>query len=223
MQPSRSRAVPEAVSELTTARLSVYLRCLDALERAGAQSVSSRMLAEQCHLNAALIRKDLANFGAFGVRGVGYRVEDLKRHLREILGLGRSHRVVIVGAGHLGFALADYPGFRDGGFEVVAMFDVAPAKVGQRSRSGVEVQSLQDLRGLVASGQVDIAVVTVPRDAAPLVIDLLADLGVRAILNFAPGTVQVPGHVKLTNVDLGVLLESLSFFLSQNTHAETHE
>ena len=113
----------ELVSELTTNRLSVYLRCLNTLDAAGVKTVSSQMLAEQFHLNAAQIRKDLAYFGEFGVRGVGYYVKDLKRHLRQILGLDRKVRVAIMGAGNLGLALADYPGFRQEGFEIVALFD----------------------------------------------------------------------------------------------------
>jgi redox-sensing transcriptional repressor len=113
----------DQVSELTTNRLSVYLRCLNLLEGAGVRTISSQSLAEQFHLNAAQIRKDLANFGEFGVRGVGYYVRDLKRHLRKILGLDRKLRVAIVGAGNLGLALADYPGFRQEGFEISALFD----------------------------------------------------------------------------------------------------
>ena len=113
----------DQVSELTTNRLSVYLRCLSALEDAGVRTISSQSLAEQFHLNAAQIRKDLAYFGEFGVRGVGYYVRDLKRHLRQILGLDRKLRVAIMGAGNLGLALADYPGFRQEGFEITALFD----------------------------------------------------------------------------------------------------
>src|SRR5262245_39286606 len=108
----------DQVSELTTNRLSVYLRCLNTLEDAGVKTISSQALAEQFHLNAAQIRKDLAYFGEFGVRGVGYYVRDLKRHLRQILGLDRKLRVAIMGAGNLGLALADYPGFRQEGFEI---------------------------------------------------------------------------------------------------------
>ena len=111
------------MSELTTNRLSVYLRCLNALDDAGVRTISSQALAEQFRLNAAQIRKDLAYFGEFGVRGVGYYVRDLKRHLRQILGLDRKLRVAIIGAGNLGLALADYPGFRQEGFEICALFD----------------------------------------------------------------------------------------------------
>ena len=126
--PNKRKAAAEQVSELTTNRLSVYLRCLTQLESAGVETISSQALAEQFHLNAAQIRKDLAYFGEFGVRGVGYYVKDLKLHLRQILGLDRKLRVAVLGAGNLGLALADYPGFRREGFEIVALFDVADAE-----------------------------------------------------------------------------------------------
>ena len=113
----------DPVSELTTNRLSVYLRCLNALDATGVRTVSSQALAEQFHLNAAQIRKDLAYFGEFGVRGVGYYVKELRRHLRQILGLDGRVPIAIMGAGNLGMALADYPGFREEGFEIAALFD----------------------------------------------------------------------------------------------------
>src|ERR1051325_5852626 len=150
--PSRLKAdrqSAEPVSELTTNRLSVYLRCLNTLEEAGVRTISSQALAEQFRLNAAQIRKDLAYFGEFGVRGVGYYVRDLKRHLRQILGLDRKLRVAIIGAGNLGLALADYPGFRQEGFEISALCDTLNAKVGQQSRAGVPIHDIQDLKKIV--------------------------------------------------------------------------
>ena len=147
--PNKRKPATEPVSELTTNRLSVYLRCLNQLESAGVETISSQALAEQFHLNAAQIRKDLAYFGEFGVRGVGYYVKDLKRHLRQILGLDRKLRVAVMGAGNLGLALADYPGFRREGFEIVAMFDVADAKIGDESRSGVPIHDLKELKKVV--------------------------------------------------------------------------
>ena len=120
---NKPRPAGDQVSELTAGRLSVYLRCLNTLDAAGVKTISSKALAEQFHLNAAQIRKDLAYFGEFGVRGVGYYVKELKRHLRMILGLDRTVRVAILGAGNLGLALADYPGFRQEGFAIVALFD----------------------------------------------------------------------------------------------------
>ncbi|HEY1911523.1 MAG TPA: redox-sensing transcriptional repressor Rex, partial [Vicinamibacterales bacterium] len=148
----------DQVSELTTNRLSVYLRCLNTLEAVGARTISSQALAEQFHLNAAQIRKDLAYFGEFGVRGVGYYVRDLKRHIRQILGLDRKLRVAIIGAGNLGLALADYPGFRQEGFEIAALFDALQDKVGQLSRSGVLIHDIQNLKRVAKKESIRIAV-----------------------------------------------------------------
>lgn len=205
----------EPISELTTARLSVYLRSLDALEAAGVNTISSKDLAEQFHLNAAQIRKDLAYFGEFGVRGVGYYVKDLRRHLREILGLNRQIKVVIMGAGNLGLALADYPGFRHDGFEIVALFDVSQDKIGMFTRGGVLVRNAKELDRVISREQVEIAVIAVPAAAAQNVVDLVVQAGVKAILNFSPGTLRVPKGTKLKNVDLTVSLETLSFFLAR--------
>jgi redox-sensing transcriptional repressor len=212
---NKPRASGDQVSDLTAGRLSVYLRCLNALDAAGVKTISSKALADQFHLNAAQIRKDLAYFGEFGVRGVGYYVKELKRHLRAILGLDRTVRVVIVGAGNLGLALSDYPGFRQEGFEIVALFDAEWSKVGRRSRAGVLIYDTADFRRLVKREQVDIAVIAVPAEAAQSVVSMAVQGGVRAILNFSPGSIKVPPGVKLKNVDLTVSLESLSFFLAR--------
>ncbi len=205
----------DQVSELTTNRLSVYLRCLNTLEDAGVKAISSQALAEQFHLNAAQIRKDLAYFGEFGVRGVGYYVRDLKRHLRQILGLDRNLRIAIVGAGNLGLALADYPGFRQEGFEIVALFDTLSAKVGQQSRGGVPIHAVADLRKIARRDDISIAVIAVPATSAQLVVNQVVASGIKAVLNFSPGTLDVPPGVKLKSVDLTVSLESLSFFLAR--------
>ena len=165
---SPSRQSNEPVSELTTARLSVYLRSLEALEAAGVNTISSKDLADQFNLNAAQIRKDLAYFGEFGVRGVGYYVKDLRRHIREILGLNRQIKVIIMGAGNLGLALADYPGFRHDGFEIVALFDTAREKVGQYSRGGVVIRSMKDLERVVEREKVEIAAIAVPAERGPV-------------------------------------------------------
>src|SRR6202008_4278064 len=148
-RPNKRRQAPDQVSELTTNRLSIYLRCLNELDAIGVQTISSQALAEQFHLNAAQIRKDLAYFGEFGVLGVGYYVKELRRHLRQILGIDKSVRVAIMGAGNLGLALADYPGFRVEGFEIAALFDTMRDKIGQRSRSGVPIYDMRDLRSIV--------------------------------------------------------------------------
>ena len=209
-----TRAGTESVSELTTNRLSVYLRALTELEAAGVKTVSSQALAEQFHLNAAQIRKDLAYFGEFGVRGVGYYVNDLKRHLRQILGLDRMLGVAIIGAGNLGLALADYPGFVQEGFEIHSLFDNAPGKIGQKSKSGIPVHDIQELKKSVRRDAISIAVLAVPASAAQKVADQVVAAGIKAILSFSPGGLIVPPDVKVKAVDLTVSLESLSFYLA---------
>jgi redox-sensing transcriptional repressor len=212
---NKRRQAPEQVSELTTNRLSVYLRCLNELESAGVQTISSQALAERFHLNAAQIRKDLAYFGEFGVRGVGYYVTELRRHLRQILGLDRRLRVAIMGAGNLGLALADYPGFRQEGFEIAALFDAANEKIGHQSRGGVPIFDIKDLKRIVRRERLDIAVIAVPAPQAQPVVDQVVVAGIKAILNFSPGALKAPEDVKLKSVDLTVSLESLSFYLAQ--------
>ncbi|MBM3772688.1 MAG: redox-sensing transcriptional repressor Rex [Acidimicrobiia bacterium] len=218
---ARPRQTPEQVSELTTNRLSVYLRCLNELEDHGVRTVSSQALAEQFHLNAAQIRKDLAYFGEFGVRGVGYYVRDLRRHLRQILGLDQKLRVAIMGAGNLGLALADYPGFRQEGFDIIALFDNEPNKIGLHSRSGVPICDIAELKRRARRDGISIAVLAVPAQAAQRVADLVVASGVKAILNFSPGALQVPTDVKVKGVDLTVSLESLSFYLARGESGDT--
>jgi redox-sensing transcriptional repressor len=217
---SPAKQSADQVSELTTNRLSVYLRCLNVLEEASVRTISSQALADQFHLNAAQIRKDLAYFGEFGVRGVGYYVRDLKRHLRQILGLDRKLRVAIIGAGNLGLALADYQGFRQEGFEISALFDTLKEKVGQQSRSGVPIHDIADLKKVSKRDGIRIGVIAVPAPYAQHVLGLVVAAGIKAVLNFSPGALQVPPDVKLKSVDLTVSLESLSFVLAQGDGEE---
>jgi redox-sensing transcriptional repressor len=217
---NKRKHTPDQVSDLTINRLSVYLRCLNELDAAGVQTISSQTLADQFRLNAAQIRKDLAYFGEFGVRGVGYYVKELRQHLRQILGLDRRLRVVIMGAGNLGLALADYPGFRQEGFEIAALFDAANEKIGHESRGGVPIHDIKDLKRLARKERLDIAVIAVPAPHAQPVVDLVVAAGIKAILNFSPGALKVPGEVKLKSVDLTVSLESLSFYLAQGETGE---
>jgi redox-sensing transcriptional repressor len=204
----------EKISELTTNRLSIYLRCLNELASNSVETISSQAMADQFNLNSAQIRKDLAYFGEFGVRGVGYYVEDLRRHLIKILGLSERRRVAIVGLGNLGMALANYQGFNQNSFEIVALFDADPAKVGMRTRGGLTVQSAQNIGEVIASENIEIVIIAVPAAAAEKVLDQVTEAGVRAVLNFAPVHLNPKPGVKVKNVDLTISLESLSYFLA---------
>lgn len=203
----------ESVSEFTASRLSVYRRCLEALESERVRHATSKALARRFALNSAQIRKDLATFGEFGVRGVGYEVSALKNHLTSLLGLDSVRRVGIVGAGHLGQALADYGGFRRGGFAIRALFDNDPGKIGMDTRSGVRVYDIGRLTEIVASEGIVIGIVTVPAPAAADAAGRCVEAGLKAILNFAPVRLNAPAPVRLKNVDLAMNLETLSFYI----------
>lgn len=203
----------EPISDLTTGRLSVYLRCLTLLESLGEKTVSSHELAERFHLNSAQIRKDLACFGEFGTRGVGYHVSRLKQQLVETLGLDRTRNILIVGAGNLGLALSDYSGFSTNGFRIIALADSDPAKVGKPSRNGIPIIAFDDIARIVKSSAVEIGIIAVPGDAAQRVLDALVDAGIHAVLNFAPVQLRLRPGVKVRSVDLRINLESLSFHL----------
>lgn len=206
----------EKISELTTSRLSVYLRCLNTLAAAGIKTISSRALAEQFNLNSAQIRKDLGYFGEFGLRGVGYFVEELRQHITKILGLDTAHRVGIVGAGNLGTALANYNGFRESNFEVVALFDNDKAKIGRRvGHAEIMVYDVRKVERVVREKAIDVAVIAVPARAAQTVLNQLMAAGIKAVLNFAPASLRARRGVKLKTVDLTISLESLSYFLAR--------
>ena len=204
----------EKISELTTNRLSVYLRCLNELAAQGAKTVSSDGLAKKFHLNSAQIRKDLAYFGEFGVRGVGYYIDDLRKHLTKILGLDKKHCVGIIGAGRLGTALADYYGFAQSNFTVAALFDADPKKIGQKV-SEVEIFDIKSFAETARKYKIDVAVIAVPAEFAQEVLEQVTSSGIKAVMNFAPMPLRVKGDVKIKNVDLTISLESLSYFLAK--------
>jgi redox-sensing transcriptional repressor len=202
------------VPEMTIRRLSVYTRCLLQLEEDGVQTVSSQDLAERFNLNSAQVRKDLAYFGEFGVRGIGYYVAALKTELQRILGLDRQWPVVLVGFGNLGSALFHYKGFARQGFRIAAIVDEDPAKVA-REIDAVPVVSSREMAAEIAARSIQIAIVAVPPDAAQPVADRLVEAGIKAILNFAPTRLKVPRDVRLKHVDLSIELETLSFYLAK--------
>ena len=203
----------EKISELTTNRLSVYLRCLRELAAEDTKTVSSDGLAKRFHLNSAQIRKDLAYFGEFGVRGVGYKVETLRDHLTKILGLDKEQRLAIIGAGRLGTALTDYYGFTQSNFAVVALFDADAAKIGQKVND-VEIFDIKNFAEVAKKVRIDAAVIAVPAEFAQNVLEQIADAGIKAVMNFAPVPLKTKGDIKLKTVDLTISLESLSYFLA---------
>lgn len=198
------------IPEATIIRLSVYSRHLTEVDRKGIITTSSGDIAEGVGVSPAQVRKDLAYFGEFGTRGVGYNVKDLRQHILRILGLSVDWSVSLVGAGHLGLALSTYKGFRERGFIITSVFDADPKKVGNMI-GDVEVMPIEKLVEVAKQNRTQIGIVTVPAAAAQEIADQLIKAGVQAILNFAPVVLNVPPEIELRNVDLTVNLEVLTF------------
>jgi redox-sensing transcriptional repressor len=213
MAPRPGYRLPK-IPEMTIRRLSVYTRCLLQLEEDGVRTVSSQELADRFNLNSAQVRKDLAHFGEFGVRGIGYYVSTLKAELKRILGLGREWPVALVGFGNLGSALFHYKGFARQGFRIAAIFDDDPAKIG-RDVEAVPVFGTPDMARVIRERGVQIAIVAVPVEGAQAVTDQLVAAGIKAVLNFAPTRLKVARDVRLKNVDLSIELETFSFYLAR--------
>jgi redox-sensing transcriptional repressor len=206
--PRRRPKPPES----TIRRLSLYLRALEGLSEEGEATASSELLAGRVGTTAAQVRKDLSHFGSFGKRGLGYEVGPLQARLEEILGLRRGWPVVLVGAGRIGSALFEYPHFGARGFEIVAILDRDPAKVGRRWGQ-VEISSIHELGSVVHEKEVELAILTVPRDGAQEVAEALVSAGVRGILNFAPLQLRLPPEIEVNDVNLALEMEALSFAL----------
>jgi redox-sensing transcriptional repressor len=206
------------VAEIPTAaisRLVTYLRILEQLELQDVSRTSSTDLAERAGVTAFQVRKDLAYFGRFGTRGMGYTVPILKRELVRVLGLNRTWNVVIVGVGRLGQAIANYPGASDYQFQYVGLFDVNPDLIGTQVR-GLTVQHLDTLRDFTQTQTVDMGFLAVPPDRAQDAAQSLADADVKGILNFAPTviqprTIERPGHTDLSDEWRGVIVENVDF------------
>jgi redox-sensing transcriptional repressor len=201
------------IAESTVRRLSLYLRFLEQFATQGHTTVSSAELARRGGTTSAQVRKDLSFFGSFGKRGLGYSVPELAAKIRDILGLERTYRVVLVGAGRIGSALAQYPGFRQRGFNVTAIYDTDPKKVGGRW-NGLVVRDVSHLDTDLKRDPSDIAIVVTPAEAAQEVADRLVRAGVKAILNFAPVQLSVPSDVAVKSVNMALELETLSFALA---------
>jgi redox-sensing transcriptional repressor len=203
------------IPEATVMRLSVYSRFLHQLLDEGVNTASSEAIAQGVGVSSAQVRKDLAYFGEFGTRGVGYRVDELYGHLKSILGLDHDWNIILVGAGKLGSALALYQGFAERGFHVSTIVDNDKKIVGNKLGM-VTVEPIEVMTQRVKEKDIKVGVLTVPASAAQNVTDLLVEAGIKAILNFSPRVLKVPNTVILRNVDLSVNLEVLSFNLNMN-------
>ena len=200
------------VAESTVRRLSLYLRFLEEFEVQGIETVSSGALASRGGTTSAQVRKDLSFFGSFGKRGLGYPVPQLANRLRGIPGLKRRYRVGMIGAGKIGSALVQYRGFKQRGFDIVAIYDSDPGKIG-RQWNGLTVLDISGLERELSRHPIDMAVLVVPGDVAQAVTDRLVALKVKAILNFAPVQLSVPDDVVVKTVNLALELETLSYAL----------
>lgn len=201
------------IPEATITRLSSYLRMLEKMKESEEKYTSSRILGGRVGLNSDQVRKDLAYFGQFGIRGRGYAINKLEKNLRKILGLNRPWRVAVIGVGNLGTALISYRGFAKRGFNIVAIFDIDKRKVGKQKGS-LPIKDFRNFKKIAKRMKLDIGMVAVPAEAAPQVIDRLTSSGIKAILNFAPVKLSIARGVKLRNVDLSTELEGLTYFLS---------
>jgi len=214
------RVKTHKIPNATITRLSVYSRFIEMLDRKGIVTVSSGEIAEGVGVSPAQVRKDLAYFGEFGTRGVGYNIKDLRRYTLKILGLVSRWPLVLVGAGNLGFALCSYKGFNERGFSIVGVFDNDPAKIGKRI-AGLEVCPLGMMPEIIKKHDVKIGIIAVPSNAAQEVAGMMVKCGLKAILNFAPVALNVPEHIELQNVDLSVKLEVLTFNLAMRESGKT--
>jgi redox-sensing transcriptional repressor len=208
----RTGMAAQPVSDVVINRLPLYLRMLEFMQKEGKTVTSSQELGERLGLSSAQIRKDLSYFGEFGKQGTGYNIEYLQKMLRQILHVDRAWDVVIIGAGDLGRALVHYQGFAEQGFNLVAIFDNAPAKIGMPVGRLI-VQDIAGLPEVVREKKIEMAVLAVPAEAAQKVANQLCELGIRAILNYAPITLTVPSNVRVYYIDPVVGLQSMAYYL----------
>jgi len=206
----------EHVPDQTINRLPIYLRCLNQARAVGIAVVNSLQLAQMAGTNAAQVRKDLSYLGELGTRGIGYDVEALIAHISDVLGLTEKRRIAIVGYGRLGGALHGYRGLADRGFDVVAVFDDDPAKVGTVD-GDLTIASIDDLERDLAELDVEIVILTTPTFVAQEIAERVAAAGVRAIMNFTYARLELPEEVKVRPVDLSVELQVLSFYLARTS------
>ncbi len=202
------------ISQAVIGRLPRYFRYLGELKDREVERISSRELSDMMHVTASQIRQDLNHFGGFGQQGYGYNVEYLYREIGKILGLDKTHHLIIIGAGNLGQALANYMNFQRQGFIFTGIFDVNPALIGKKIR-GIEVRPMEEVTGFIRQNNVDIAVLTIPKSEAVAVAERLTAVGIKAIWNFAHVDLDVPEGVQVENVHLSDSLMRLSYMIDR--------
>ena len=206
------------IPSVTINRLSIYHRCLEKLieniDKRKPKYISSSKIAEMTGINSAQIRKDLAYFGEFGKRGIGYPLIDLIRELKKILGLDRKWSVIIAGAGNLGKALVKYKGFQKRGFIIKGIFDNSSLKIGKKL-GHIFIYDIKEIEKFIQVEKINIGIIVVPADSAQEVADKMVAGGIKAILNFAPIHITLPPEIEIHNVDLSIELEGLTYYLSQ--------
>jgi redox-sensing transcriptional repressor len=206
------------IPEATIRRLSRYARCLEQMDERGEKVLSSAQLANKCMVNAAQVRKDLAYFGEFGIRGVGYYVKDLLSDIKRILGLNREWRMALIGVGNLGSALLSYKDFLKQNYKIVAAFDIDPPKVigrvSEKLGKPVEVLHINRLKEVAKERKIEIGLIAAPPSEAQSVADLLVDAEIRGILNFAPVQITVPDGFVVKDVFFTTILDNLAYHLS---------
>ena len=198
----------------TVYRLSIYLRCLARLRENAIATVSSETLAKAAGVKPTQLRKDLAYFGTFGTRGLGYAVAELSQKIAEELGTSRLQPVILVGVGHLGLALLSYRGFEEQGFEIIAAFDAEPGRKRDKETKQV-IYGMDALPEFVREHAVKMAILSVPAAVAQAVANALVGCGIMGILNFSPSVLTVPEDVMVNNVNLAIELENLSYFIQE--------
>lgn len=210
------------VSEAVIRRLPGYYRHLSELEAAGVHQISSQELGRRMQLTPSQIRQDINCFGGFGRQGYGYRVSELKQHIGDILGLGAAHRVIIIGAGNIGSAVAQYPAFAREGFRTVALFDAAAEKIGTQV-GDIPVYGVDKLEAFLQENAVDMAVLATPASCAQETLNRLDACGIRAVWNFAPVDLRHPEHMAVVNVHLSDSLQILSYKMIHRDNVQPEE
>ena len=206
---------PDRLSLGVAARLSRYLQVLTQARKMGKETISSQELADYTHVNSTQIRRDLSGFGKFGKRGVGYNVDSLVSQIRKILRTSGQHNIALVGAGHLGQAIAGSDIFADHGFRVVAVFDTDPRKAGKAIDDQLQIRPIEELAGAVSAEEIVVGVIAVPTDAAQEVADVLVAAGVKILFNYSEALLQVPPEVTVHTSSPAVdLLYALYFYLT---------